>query len=182
MEERKWKILSSEYLVKRPWLTARRDKVLLPDGRVNDEYYVLEYPSWINIIAFTTDGRLIMEHQYRHALGQTGIEIPAGVVEPGEEPLAAAKRELLEETGYEGGEWTHFMTLSANPGSFSNLSYTFLAQGVEPTGSRHLDATEDLEVILMEKTEVVKILERGEMIQALMVAPLYKAYIEGLLS
>ena len=78
-----WKTLSSEYLFRRPWLTARRDTVELPDGRVNDEFYVLEYPSWINVIAVTADGRYVMVEQYRHGLGQVGIELCAGVVEEG---------------------------------------------------------------------------------------------------
>ena len=80
-ENKAWKILESEYLVKRPWLTARRDKVELPDGRVNDEYYVLEYPDWVNVIAVTEDGMFVMESQYRHGLGAACYEIPCGVIE-----------------------------------------------------------------------------------------------------
>ncbi len=98
-ESKKWRTLSSEYLFKRPWLTARRDTVELPDGRVNPEFYVLEYPSWINVIAITEDGKYVMVEQYRHGLARVGIELCAGVVEPGEAPEAAARRELEEETG-----------------------------------------------------------------------------------
>ena len=79
-EDKKWKILSTEYLVKRPWLTARRDVAELPDGRINHEYYVLEYPDWVNIIAITKDGKIVMERQYRHALGNTCYELPCGVI------------------------------------------------------------------------------------------------------
>ena len=92
-----WQTLSSEYLIKRPWLTARRDVVRLPNGVVQDEYYVLEYPDWINVIALTRDGRMILERQYRHALGETSYEIVAGVMEQGESPEEAARRGLLEE-------------------------------------------------------------------------------------
>ena len=66
----RWTTLSSEYLIRRPWLTARRDKVQLPDGRVHPEYYVLEYPGWVNVIAETKEGLLVLERQYRHGLGQ----------------------------------------------------------------------------------------------------------------
>ena len=118
-----WQTLSSEYLIKRPWLTARRDVVRLPNGVVEDEYYVLEYPDWINVIALTRDGRMILERQYRHALGETSYEIVAGVMEQGESPEEAARRELLEETGYSGGEWTHLMDLSANPSTMTNLCH-----------------------------------------------------------
>ena len=93
-EEKKWTILESEYLIKRPWLTARRDVAQLPDGRINHEYYVLEYPDWVNIIAITEDGDFVLERQYRHALGNTCYELPCGVIEEGETPLQAAQREL----------------------------------------------------------------------------------------
>ena len=66
-----WKVLDTEYLIKRPWLTARRDHLLLPDGREIPESYVLEYPDWVNVIAITKDGYFVMERQYRHALGCT---------------------------------------------------------------------------------------------------------------
>lgn len=92
-----WKVLHSEYLIKRPWLTARRDELELPDGRIIPEYYVLEYPDWVNVIAITKDGHFVMERQYRHALGCTCYELPCGVMEEGETPLEAAQRELAEE-------------------------------------------------------------------------------------
>ena len=82
MEDKKWTILKSEYLFRRPWLTARRDHVRFPDGRENPEYYVLEYPDWVNVIAITNDGQFVMERQYRHALGRTSYELPCGVMEP----------------------------------------------------------------------------------------------------
>ena len=94
-----WKVLRTEYLIKRPWLTARRDDVELPDGRTIPEYYVLEYPDWVNVIAITKDGHFVMERQYRHALGCTCFELPCGVIEQGETPIEAAMRELEEETG-----------------------------------------------------------------------------------
>ena len=103
--ERKPQVLSSEYLFRRPWLTVRRDSLKLPNGKLNPEFYVLEYPSWVNVTAITEDGMFVMIRQYRHGLGQVGIELCAGVVEEGEAPLDAARRELEEETGYTGGEW-----------------------------------------------------------------------------
>lgn len=102
-DDRKWEILQSEYLIKRPWLTARRDRVRLPNGVINDEYYVLEYPDWVNVIAITKEGDFLMERQYRHGLQWTGYELCAGVCEAGEDPLESARRELYEETGYAGG-------------------------------------------------------------------------------
>lgn len=70
-DPRHWEILKSDYLFRRPWLTARRDCVRLPAGVVNDEYYVLEYPDWVNVIARTKTGEFVFIRQYRHGLGQT---------------------------------------------------------------------------------------------------------------
>lgn len=176
MRIEKWKILESRYLIRRPWLTARVDKVELPNGVVHPEYYVLEYPTWVNIIAITTDGRFVMVEQYRHGLGDVFTELVAGVAEKGEEPLQAARRELLEETGYGGGEWQLYTVLSANPGSMNNLTYTFLATGVEPMSEQLLDATEDIAVRLLTADEVKAMLLSNEMKQSLMAAPLWKYF------
>ena len=95
----KWRTIKSDYIIRRPWLTARRDTVELPDGTVNDEYYVLEYPDWINVIAITAEGMFVLVRQYRHGIGQTCHEIVAGVMEQGEQPEAAARRELMAARG-----------------------------------------------------------------------------------
>lgn len=173
-----WHTVESDYLIRRPWLTARRDKVELPDGRVYDEYYVLEYPDWVNVIAITKDGRYILEQQWRHAEGCVSTEICAGVIEKGETPLQAAQRELQEETGFGGGTWTPFMTLSPNSSSMNNHSHTFLADGVEQVSGQHLDRTEDLSVLFLTRDEVFRKLQAGEFHQALMAAPLWKYFFE----
>ena len=179
-EIKPWETLSSEYLIQRPWLTARRDVLKMPDGKVVPEYYVLEYPTWVNIIAITEDGMFILVRQYRHALGIVEYELCAGTMEASDEnPLEAAKRELLEETGYAGGEWTELTVLSANPTSMNNLNHTFIAKGVKKVSSQHLDETEEITVHLFSKEELVDLLRRDEMKQALMVAPLWRYLAEN---
>ena len=171
---KEWKVLESEYLVRRPWLTARRDRLELPDGRIIPEYYVLEYPDWVNVIAITKDGQFVMERQYRHAARKISLELPCGVMEEGETPLEAAQRELLEETGFGGGQWKKLMELSPNPSAMSNTTNCFLAIGVEKIAEQHLDETEELSVLFMTKEEVKRMLNENQICQALMVAPLYK--------
>ena len=105
-DEKKWEVISSEYIIRRPWLTARKDSLRLPDGRINPEFYVLEYPDWVNVIAIDKQGRHVMVRQYRHGLGEMSTELCAGVMEEGETPEQAARRELAEETGYTGGPWS----------------------------------------------------------------------------
>lgn len=175
----KWKTLESEYLIKRPWLTARRDKVELPNGTVHDEYYVLEYPTWVNIIAITAEGEFVMVEQYRHGLDDVFIELCAGVVDEGETPLEGARRELLEETGYSGGEWKLINKISPNPTTCTNLSYCYLAEGVVKTSEQHLDETEDVAVRLLSKEQVLTLLENDGIKQALMAAPLWHYFAKN---
>ena len=176
MEKKKWVIEESEYLIRRPWLTARRDKVRLPDGRVNPEHYVLEYPDWVNVIAITTEGKFLMVEQYRHGLDDYYVELVAGVSEEGESMLQAAQRELLEETGYAGGEWKLLTVIAQNPSTCNNYTHCFLATNVETVDSQHLDSTEDISVRLLSEDEVWHMLMADEMKQALMAAPLWKYF------
>lgn len=181
-EKGKWKVLKSEYLFRRPWLTVRRDCVELPDGRQNPEFYVLEYPDWVNVIAITEDGKFVMERQYRHGLGKTCFEIPAGVIEEGEDPLDAAKRELMEETGYGEGKWRKIMTVSGNSSTTDNLSHCYVAEGVRKISGQHLDSTEDLEIVLIDTAQVKDLMVNDQIKQALMAAPLWRYFSEqGLL-
>lgn len=175
-QQMRWKVLSSEYVVRDPWMTVRKDSLQLPDGRIKDSYWSLEYPDWINIIAITKDGYFIFERQYRHGLDVVEWEIPAGVIEKGEEPVEAAKRELMEETGFGGGEWEPFMKTCQNPGTCNNITHTFLAHDVERMGRQHFDASEDLDVYLLSEEDVRRILANDEIKQSMMAAPLWKYF------
>ena len=173
------KTVSSKYLFRQPWLTVRHEEVELPDRRRIPDYYILEYPEWVNMIAITANGQFIFVHQYRHGLRQSFYEIPAGVCEKSDHsPMDAAKRELQEETGFGGGEWTEFMTLSANPASQTNLTHTFLARNVIPVSAQNLDPGEDLTIHLLSPDEVLELLLNGKIVQALMAAPLWKYFYE----
>lgn len=117
-----------------------------------------------------------MERQYRHGLGRMSVEIPAGVAEQGESPLEAAKRELLEETGYESPCWQLQAILSPNPATSTNYTYCFLATEARKVSAQHLDRTEDITIELMTPRQVRTLLEEGQIIQALMAAPLWRYF------
>ena len=177
--EKPWEVISSEYLHKNLWLTVRKDHVVLPNGNHIPSYYILEYPNWVNTIAITLDGQFVFIRQYRHGLQKTSYELCAGVCEKEDaSPLVSAQRELLEETGYGNGTWREFMQISPNPGTHTNITYCFLATDVEKISEQHLEDTESLSIHLLTLTEVKELLEKGEIKQALMAAPLWKYIAE----
>jgi 8-oxo-dGTP pyrophosphatase MutT (NUDIX family) len=170
-----WTVLGSTYLSRKPWMTLREDRVRLPGGALIDDYYVLEYPDWVNVVAVDRQGRVVLIRQYRHGIGAVHHELPAGVCDPDDpDPLETARRELLEETGYGGGTWSHLMSLSANPGTHANRNHSFLAVGVERVQDQDLEATEEIRVHPTRLDEVRVLLETGGIVQALHVAPLLK--------
>lgn len=177
-EIQKWKTLRSEYLFQRPWLTARRDAVELPDGRVHNEFYILEYPEWVNIIARTPEGEFVMVRQYRHGTQEVLTELCAGCAEPGEDMETAARRELLEETGFGGGKWRAFDVLAPNASAMTNHSHTFIAEGVIRQADQHLDPTEDIAVVLLSEAELLELMQSGQMKQTTMAAPLWHYFYE----
>lgn len=176
---KRWLILKSFYLLKTRWLTVRKDHVKMPSGTEIEDYYVLEYPDWINVIAITDDNKFLIERQYRHGTQSIDYELCAGTIEAGEQPLEAAKRELLEETGYAGGEWELFCVSTPNPSAMTNTNYSFLARGVKYTGARHLEKTEDIEIHLVSYDELKILVKNGDIKQGQMLAPLWKFIAEN---
>ncbi len=162
-----WKVIESEYLHKGQWLTVRKEKCELPNGKIIQAYYVLEYPTWVNAFALTEDNRVILVKQYRHALGQVGIEVPGGVAEEGETPEEACRRELLEETGYKFEQLQYLGKISANPATTTNLTHMFLATGGKKISEQQLDETEDVEVIYHSIEEVKEMVLDNRIIQSL---------------
>lgn len=139
------------------------------------EKLVHEYDPWATIVALTKQHELVMIQQYRHAAGKVIWEIPAGVIEQEEEPMAGAQRELLEETGFSGGEWIKIGEVSPNPDNHTNTLHIFLALDVEYTGSQHLDPDEELEVHLIPIDRALAMARAGALPQAMQLSALFLA-------
>jgi len=164
----KWKILSSEYLFNDLWFKVRKDKCLTPGGKVVDPYYVYEFPTWVTALAITEDGKVILEKQYRHALGVTDLEIPGGCVDDTDAGLEdAIKRELLEETGYGFSSYEYLGKISANPSTNNNLMHMFLAKGGKKIAAQELDHNEEIEIELVSIAELKQLLRDNKIIQAM---------------
>ena len=174
-----WKVLESEYLHQRPFLIVRRDHVRLEKGSEIENYYVFESADFVNVIAITEEHQFVLVRQYRHGLGRTDYELCAGYVEADEtNPLLTAQRELLEETGYGGGQWQKWDALSPNPAITTNLSHTFLATGVTKIAEPQYEAGEEMTVHLLSAEGVKDLLLSGQIIQALHAAPLWKYFAQ----
>lgn len=171
-----WETLKQQYLIQDEWIRLRADTCRMADGTIVDPYYVLEYPNWANVIAITEEKEVVLIKQYRHALGEVDLELPGGAIDPGESPLQAARRELLEETGFEAEHMEQLCKLSPNPANHNNYSISFLATGVKRTARQQLDETEEIEVILVPLEEVKQMLARQELIQTMHVAAFYYAW------
>lgn len=173
MEILKWEKLSSRYLVKERWATLRVDTCKLQNGTIKDDYYVLEYPNWVNAIALTIDNKLILVRQYRHAADIISLEVPGGVIDGDESPENAIRRELLEETGYSFDSAELIATLYPNPATANNVTYTFLLKGGMKTHEQHLDEHEILNVEKYTIAEVKQLLAENKIDQALHSAALF---------
>lgn len=167
MEILKWNKLSSKYLVKEKWATLRVDTCDLRNGVIKDDYYVLEYPNWVNAVALTKENKVIMVRQYRYGADIISLEIPGGVIDGDEAPELAIKRELLEETGYSFESSELIATIYPNPATANNLTYTYLLKGGVKTHEQHLDEHELLTVEEYSIEEVKQLLKDNQIAQAL---------------
>ena len=133
-----------EELLRGHFLHAVRDHVTLPDGSPATREFIV-HPGAVMVVPLLDDGRLVMERQYRHPMGRVMVEFPAGKLEPGEDRLLCARRELLEETGYTAREWAHAGQLHPLIAYSTEFIDVWFARGLS-AGERRLDAGEFLDV------------------------------------
>ncbi|MHB8513088.1 MAG: NUDIX hydrolase [Actinomycetota bacterium] len=172
-----WEVRSSRYISNEaPWWTLREDHVVLPSGAEIERWWVSEYPTWCNVVAITGDEEIVLVRQYRHGVKAVHFELPGGVADHGTAE-ESARMELLEETGFGAGSWSPLMTLCANSALSNNYTHSFLALGVEHIAEPTHETTEDLRIYLMKSSQVLDLIDNGEIVQALHVAPLLRYLI-----
>ena len=137
-----WQVLESKYNYRDRWLALRSDTVRLPNGRVLDPYHVIEQPDWVTAVALTHDGKIVLVEEYRHGAQQTVVELPSGIHDKPEEPLAAMQRELKEETGFASDEWHPIGSFFANAPRLNNRVHCFVALDARKIAEPALDDSE----------------------------------------
>ncbi len=167
----KWKTLSSEYLFNDDWFKVRKEKCLTPSGKIVDPYYVYDFPTWVAALSMTEDGKVVMVKQYRHALGDVFLEIPGGCVDDTDKDLEEAiARELSEETGYSFSSYDYLGKISANASTNSNWLHMFLARGGKKVRQQHLDANEEIEVVILTMDELKDLIRENKIAQSMHVS------------
>ena len=136
-------------------------------------FTVLDTFEWVNVVSTTPANELILVRQYRHGTDSVALEIPGGVVDPGEDPADAAVRELREETGHAGDSVIHLGTVEPNPAIQSNRCRTYYVSNAVRVGELQMDPGEDIEVVLMPMRDVPAAVARGEIRHALVVCALF---------
>ena len=158
-----WRTLAKRELLAEPdHFRVSVEKVQLPDGRVVDDFYQIELREYVVIFAETDGGLVVAERHYKHAPRRVILDLPAGHLEQGEEPLHTARRELLEETGYSAAEWRLLGTFHVNGNQGCGKAHLFLARGVRKLQPPSSDDLEDTEVLLLPRSHLLTALKNGE--------------------
>lgn len=153
-EEKKWKIRERKPVFSCAIFDLFELDCYLPSKQVENNFISIHGRDWVNVFALTEDKRVVMVKQHRLGKDLVTMEVPAGLIEKGEDPAKAARRELLEETGYSPGELILLKKISVNPAIQDNNCYFYLGLDCVKSGETDFDHTEEMELVLMEKEQI----------------------------
>ncbi len=179
-ENLKWEEISCEHIIQDEWIDFRKSKYRFPDGRTFEPYYSYSRRNYVVIVASDEDENYLCVRQFRQGIKEVTTEFPAGGIErkdgkeygtlsdtSSEEALAAAKRELLEETGYESDDWKFLLAVPSNATMADNYGYLFVAKNCKKVSGQSLDETEYLNVHKFSKDEIEEMISEGKFQQAM---------------
>ena len=169
-QPRTWTTLTTEVLGTYPIFELSRSLQRSPLSGREHQFFRLDCSDWVNVIALTEDGRMVLVEQYRHGTDEMTLEIPGGAVDPGERPETAATRELEEETGYRASELIEIGRVDPNPAFLSNRCWTYLAFGCRSDGTVNLDPSEEIEVSLSPVEDFARLIDEGVITHSLVIA------------
>lgn len=171
-----WEEAGREEVLRGRIFTLRRDRLRSPATGREHSFDIVETPDWVNVIALVGGEGVLLIRQFRAGSRTITTEIPGGTVDPGETPLEAARRELLEETGYTSDDWSELGRVEPNPAFQTNTTYTFLARGARRTGEQRFDETELIEVEEHPLADIPDLVRRGVITHALVVSAFFHLF------
>ncbi|MBW1710032.1 MAG: NUDIX hydrolase [Deltaproteobacteria bacterium] len=160
--------------------TLKTETFTSPKTGLDHDFYLLEAGDWANIIPLTKDREVLLVKQFRHGTNRMSLEIPGGMVDPGETPEQAGARELIEETGYKGSEIIPLGRVEPNPALFNNYCHTYLAKDVIPVAPgapTKLDGTEDIELVKVNLDQIPGLIAQEKIVHALVIAAFYHYFM-----
>lgn len=176
-----WEIITDTALVSRTWLEVREQRVRLANGNEIEQFHLIKGPPWAAVLCLTADRQVVLVRQYRHGFGGASLELPAGVIEPTEAPIDAARRELLEESGFEALSIEPLLAMVPEPARHSTRAHFFFAHTAGVAMAQQLDHSEDLEVVLVPAAELLELIDQGHIVHAAHIAAILLAGRRGLL-
>ena len=158
--------------------SVRTDTAVSPRTGTEHDFHIIESEDWINVIPLIADHHVVMIRQYRHGARKVTLEIPGGLVDPGDTPEKAAAQELLEETGYQAEGLVQIGVVNPNPALFNNRCYTYVARNVKKIHDPMPDQAEDIEVVFIPLSDISELIQNGEIDHAMVIAAFYWYFLE----
>ena len=173
-DDLEWRELAREQIADCRVFGVEKSVAASPRDGSQHAFYRITSPDWVQLVPVTAAGEIVLVRQYRHGAERVTLEIPAGLIEPGEDPAAAGLRECLEETGFKASAATPLAIVNPNPALFGNRLFSFVAENVVPAQAVQNFGTEETEPVRVPIADVVKMLVSGEIDHALVAATLWR--------
>lgn len=176
-----WQVKESRTVVDRKWIRVHEQRIALPHGGEIDEFHLVEGPDWSSVLAITEAGEVVFVNQYRHGVRRASLELPAGVIDDGETPEQAARRELLEETGHAAEAFVHLISVNTEPSRHTTRAHFYVALDAHRVADQAVEPSEDIEVVVLRGRQILEAIERGTLHHGVHVGAILLAAQRGLL-
>jgi ADP-ribose pyrophosphatase len=175
-----WQVVGSKQIVSERWLKLREEHVRLANGHEIERFHVIHGPDWASVLCVTEASEVVLVRQYRHGIAGASLELPAGVIEPNEDPEVAARRELLEETGYAADDWVCIQSVSTEPARHTTRAHFYCARGARLVQAASPEESEVLELVTVPLGDLKRLATDGSIVHGVHIGAILTAFERGL--